>query len=402
MEASTSPTQFTSRVLLPPPVAGLRRVAFVSNSAFSLYQFRLPIIEEFLRTGYEVYCIAPVDRHADKLVSQGINFTPLALSGHGKGASEQVRSTRALISIYRELKPDFIFHYTIKPNIFGTIAARWAGIPSVAVVTGLGALVDLSTSLIDSLVKYSYGWAARRSREVWFLNDYDLGYFQGRDWLTGTRHRVLPSEGIRLSDYPARRLRERNGPLRILYAGRILRAKGLEVLAKASELLQERGVSVRIEVLGFMETDNPDAIPLPQFTSWINRGLIKYRGGSEDVPPYLERAHVVVLPSYREGMSRILLEALATARPIITTDVPGCRELTQHGLNGLIFPAGDAQALASACEHLANLDHKSLRAMGHAGRKLVEQKHSVTEVAIVYGEFLRKLSKESNRNVGTS
>lgn len=350
-----------------------RRIALVSNSSWYTYNFRLGLLRRLRDMGAEVYVISPHDHSSTKLMAEGFHFCPLPIAVYGTNPLREWRGILDLIRIYRKYRFDFVFHYTAKPNIYGALAAWWCAIPSIAVTTGLGLIRDEGKSFSRTMLLWLYRLAAVLSKQVWFLNGDDHQFFLDRKIVAPQKAFILPSEGVDISWYRPREFSpEQERPLRFLYAGRIVWSKGLKEFFEAARYFREKGASCSFHLVGFIVPDHPDAVSFDLVQQWQQQGIVRFHGETDDIRPFLAEADCVVLPSFfGEGVPRILLEAAAVAKPIITTDFVGCREVVEHGVNGLLCRPRDAQDLILAIETFLTLSPAERRQMGLEGRKKV-------------------------------
>ncbi len=370
---------------------GINRIGFVSNNCAGLYLFRRGIMHAMVDAGYDVVCIAPTDNFTPALLKEGFAIYPTNLSGYGKNMFEEYTTYTELLALYESLQLDAIFHYTIKPNIYGSYAAYKLGIPSVAIVTGLGTFPDIRNPLLKLAINKLYRGAARRSREVWFLNRHDQGYFEGQGWLEDTPTRILPSEGVDTSYYQVNPLPS-GRKLKVLFAGRLIKRKGILDFCDAAQLLQADKHHLEFNILGLLESTNPDRIGVEKLRELQQSNTINYLGETQDVRPYIADCDILVLPTmYREGMSRIILEAMSMARPVITTNATGSGELVEHMVNGFIVPKNNPAAIASAIESFLAMSVDARTRMGLAGRRIVERSYDERYVIAEYFSFLKSL-----------
>ncbi len=323
--------------------------------------------------GAEVYVISPHDHSSTKLIAEGFHFCPLPIAVYGTNPFREWRSILDLIRIYRRFRFDFIFHYTAKPNIYGALAAWLCGIPSIAITTGLGLIRDEAKGFSRALLLFLYRLAASLSKQVWFLNGDDLRFFLERRIVSPEKSFILPSEGVDITWYRPREFStEPDRPLRFLYAGRIVWSKGMKEFYEAARYFHKNGYPCSFHLVGFIVPDHPDAVSFDLVQQWQQQGIMRFHGETEDIRPFLAEADCVVLPSFfGEGVPRILLEAAAVAKPIITTDFVGCREVVEHGVNGFLCRPHDAQDLIHTIETFLTLSLSERRQMGLEGRKKV-------------------------------
>ncbi|SDV47812.1 glycosyltransferase family 4 protein [Chitinasiproducens palmae] len=342
-------------------------VCLVSNTAWSIYNYRRRLLHRLLDGGWPVVVIAPRDATFPALEALGCVCVDLPLASKGTRVKEDLRTLLALRAHYRRLRPRLIFHYTIKPNIYGTLAAALAGRPSVAVTTGLG-YVFLHRNRTAQIAKTLYRLAFRFPREVWFLNRDDHETFLREKLLAHPeRARLLDGEGIDLEHFGYSEMPSAP-PFTFVLIGRLLWDKGVGEYVEAARQLRARYPHARFQLLGPAGVDNPSAISSAQVAAWADEGVIEYLGQADDVRPAIAAAHCVVLPSYREGMPRTLLEAAAMGRPIVATDVPGCRDIVRDGVTGLLCAARDASALAAAMARLLDMTPVERTALAQRAR----------------------------------
>lgn len=353
-----------------------QRLAFVANSAWSLQQFRLDTMLFLQQHGYEVHAIAPPDGWEQVLFRHGITFHPWLLSAYGYQPCREWSSYRQLKAMYRSLRPHLIFHYTLKPNTLGGWAAHRLGIPGIAVATGIGHAALRPPGLMRGMIHHLYRQISNTHREVWVLNAPDWHYLKEHQLGDLNKVRILPGEGVHLQHYPAaayRRNRYSGAPCRFLYAGRLLRQKGIYELIGALRLLTKERKTWTCRLVGSPPLGHPDAVPLYRIEQWVREGLVTWSPEVADVRPWLQWADVVVLPSWREGLSRILLEAAASARPLLAARVPGCAELISNGRSGLLHEPRNAADLARKMRQFIRTDRTDRQAMGSAGRLWVSE-----------------------------
>jgi glycosyltransferase involved in cell wall biosynthesis len=382
--AAASVPQSTSRRL---PL----HVALVCNTAWAIYTYRRGLLRALTQAGARVTVIAPRDRTFEPLAAMGCDCVELPVASKGTNPLHDLRTLLALYRHYRALRPDVVFHYTIKPNIYGSIAAWLARTPSVAVTTGLG-YVFIQKSRAAQIAKHLYRFAFRFPREVWFLNRDDEAAFNEQSLLAHPeRARLLHGEGVDLEDFPFTPLPARE-TFAFVLIGRLLWDKGVGEYVEAARTLRARYPHARFQLLGPVGVDNPSAISRDEVAAWEREGVIEYLGETTDVRPYIADADCVVLPSYREGVPRTLMEASAMGRPIVATDVPGCREVVADGVNGLLCEARDATSLAASLARMLDLGNAERAAMAGRGRKKIEKEFDERVVVQRYRELIREIT----------
>ncbi len=384
---------------VPSPGQGVRRIVFAGNRCSTLEIFRGSIIRRLIAEGFEVHIVAPFDAVTPELMAAGARLSDLALHETGRNPLAELSLLRQLHRIYRQIKPDLVFHYTIKLNIFGTLAARRLGIPCVNMVSGLGAFPELENGLVRSVIGRGYSYAAKHSLETWFLNQHDYGFFEARGWLDKVVSRVLPGEGLDTAHYGFKALPETDR-LQVLNVGRMLGAKGVRVFAEAAKIVQQRGLPMDFALLGGIESHNPDGVTTDEIAAWIDAGSIEYLGYTRDVRGHLEQADIVVVPTYyREGMNRVIMEAMSIGRPVITTSVPGAGELIEHGQTGYIVPERNAEAIVDALQHHLQLSPAKREHMGRQARQATVTKYDVARVAEHYHDVIARVQRSKAGSV---
>jgi glycosyltransferase involved in cell wall biosynthesis len=368
-------------------------IALVSNSAWAAYNFRLDIIRFLHSRGFEVMVIAPEDEFAPLLVQEGCRYVPIRFNNRSENPLRDLGLYRQLKRIYKQYRPDLIFHYVIKPNIYGTLAASACSIKSVAVITGLGYSFARKNWLYY-IVGALYKKALRRSEEVWFLNNEDARVFIDKRIVNIEKVKVLPGEGINTTHFSTNGLLEtpRKDHFTFLMSSRLLKSKGIGLFADAIRILKKKGYQVNCELIGFFEKHHPDSVPEDQLRKWEQEGLMHYHGFSKDVRPYLQRADCFVFPSfYHEGVPRCLMEAASMQLPIITSLNRGCKEVVLNNSNGFICNQHDPFDLADKMEKMISLSGDERLKMGRNGRALVVKKFEMSRVIEEYERTLRRM-----------
>ncbi|WP_287496702.1 glycosyltransferase family 4 protein [Pandoraea sp. CB10b_02] len=369
-------------------------VLFCSNSFWSIHNFRGGPIRALLSAGYRVHVVAPDDDYAPLLRAMGCTVHVMPMASKGQNPLEDMALTWRLFRLYRRVRPVVCFHYTIKPNIYGAAAAHWAGIPSVSITTGMGT-VFINKSLITFVVRQLYRFAFRHTLENWLLNESDFRAMVDGGLIDARKARLLPGEGVNLDHFARAPWPEEDGTFRFLLIARLLRDKGVLEFVQAARKLKPSMPQVRFQLLGPADVENPTAISRKQVAAWVDEGLVEYLGVTQEVRPFIAQAHCIVLPSYREGLSRTLVEASAMGRPVLTTDVQGCREVVTEGVTGWIVPVQDAAALAARMKEVAGMPARALEAVGEAGRDKVAQNFDERRVIAEYFRILGVVNRDT-------
>ncbi len=346
--------------------------------------------------GYEVVGVAPNDKYAQCLADLGCRFIPMPMDNHGTDPGKDGVLLVNLFKLLRFERPDIFLGYTIKPNIYGSLTAHALGIPVINNIAGLG-IVFGNTGVLEKLVRLLYYMALSRSAKVFFQNKDDRKLFQDWKLVSADVTDLLPGSGIDLKKFrvlPPRTLENKNHNFRFLLIARMLWDKGVDEYVQAFKLVRERWPNIECCLLGFLDALNPSAISQSQMDDLVAQGVI-YLGTSDDVRAEIAEADCIVLPSYyREGTPRSLLEAAAMARPIITTDAVGCREVVDDGVNGYLCKVRDVGDLAEKMEMMLSLSSNERTAMGLQGRKKMEVEF---DEQLVINKYLAAINAVLNR-----
>lgn len=353
----------------------MKVIVFV-NTSWNIYNFRPGLIRALQKAGYEVHTLAPEDDYSIHLTAMGCIYHPVKMKSTGSNPFFDLDLIRRIHKLYRIIKPQIILHYTVKPNIYGTMVARWLQIPSISTVTGLGT-VFLTSGKTNRIAQYLYRRAFRYPKKIYFHNQSDLDAFRELKLLTQSNYDLIPGSGIDIVRFSPELPPPKRPPFIFLMMARLIEEKGIREYIEAAAIIRNEGLSVRCQLLGALAPDHKRSIPMEE----ISLGQIEYLGDTNDVRKYINESHAVVLPSYREGLSRSLLEAAAMAKPIIASDVPGCKEVVKDQINGLLCKPGNATDLGEKMKELQSLSTEQLEKMGNAGRSLV-LKHFAEDLVI--------------------
>ena len=365
-------------------------VVLYANSCWNLLNFRDALITGLQGAGYEIAAFAPADGHADALRRRGIAVYDIPMTRAGMDPAADARLLLRYLRTLRKIRPAVYCGFTIKPNVYGALAARIARVPAINNVTGLGTTF-LGTGLMWRFAAGLYRAAFRRSHRVFFHNAEDLQIFVDQRIIRREQGRVIPGSGVNLDEFRPDESASFDGPPRFLFIGRALRDKGIGEFVEAARDLRARVPDARFQILGNPDPANPTSVTAAEFQAWIDENLIERLGEHADVRPFIRAATAVVLPSYREGLSRALLEAAAMGKPLVGTDVAGCRELIEEGVTGALCRARDAASLAAAMERIARLPRDRLRELGRAARAKVEAEYGEQIVVDAYLEALAEI-----------
>ncbi len=360
------------------------------NAAWNIWNFRRGLVHALIADGHRITLLAPADEAVPKLKDIGVRFIHLDMNVKGLNPIDDIALLYNFNRIFQMERPDLILGYTIKNNIFGSVSAQYCKIPFIPTVTGLGTAF-LSNGALQAMVKGLYRWSFRHLSVVFFQNPEDRDMFVSLGLVECGKAHVLGGSGIDLAEFAITELPERSDVLTFLFIGRLLRDKGVMELVDAARLIKAKFPATRIQLLGPADSSNRSAISAETIQKWVNEGLVEYLGSTNDVRPYIATAHCVVLPSYREGAPRTLIEAAAMARPVIATDVPGCRSVVENGSTGFLCEARNCLSLASCMEKFMKLLPEQMAKMGKAGRKKMEREYDEVIIVRAYRDAIAAL-----------
>ncbi len=348
----------------------MSRILLFANTDWYLYNFRLSLAKELRDQGHEVILVSAPGPFQKPLEESGFSWIPFQLSRQGLNPFYELWTLVRLTRLYRKLHPDIVHHFTIKPVLYGSIAAHLLRIPGIInSITGLGHLF-IDSEPITRLVRQLASWLYRmnlRGTEVIFENPEDRRIFIEWKFIKPEQSHLILGTGVDVERF--RPTVKENNPLIVLFSSRMLVTKGVLEYVEAVRILKEKGLNARFALAGKADPGNPASIPEEQIDEWKQSHLVEWWGWQDDMPSALAKADIFCLPSYREGVPNALLEATACGLPIVTTDTPGCRDVVADGVNGLLVPVKNAQAIADALETLL-LDPQLRKKMGAAGREI--------------------------------
>ncbi|MEO5592858.1 MAG: glycosyltransferase family 4 protein [Chitinophagaceae bacterium] len=362
-----------------------QRIAFVANTSWSIYKFRLYLLQTLIEKGFDVYVLAPRDKYTAHFeYIEGISFVELKkLRSKSISLLDDLQLYRELLHHYKQLRPHLIFHYTIKANIYGSIAASRINCSAVSVITGLGYMFT-GKSIFKFAASRLYGYALKKTKEVWFLNRDDQQIFINDKLVAAEKTFLLPGEGVDTNKFYPAPYQETKNPVSFLLIARIIEHKGIYEFVQAAEMLLAKNIHAKFSLLGFFDDKSAVAISKEQLTVWEKNGSVSYLGETDYVIPYIEKNDCIVLPSYREGMPLSLLEGGSMCKALIASDVAGCREIVKDGINGFLCEQKDAVSLAAKMEQYYNLPAAAKKAMGIAARETVMQYFTNEIISNIY------------------
>lgn len=368
-----------------------KKIALVANSTWNIYNFRQNIIRKLIEEGYDITVFAPLDEYIT-YKEKYPNLKHIGLRTLDRDGINPVKDVLLILELfkkYKREKPDLIIHYTHKPNIFGSIAARLSGIKSISVVTGLG-YGFIRQGWLNSILKFLYKFTAGNKELVIFENCDDMNLFKEEEIIEKDKASFVNGCGVDTGYYLPADKPNNEKKIVFTFIGRLLKDKGVLEFANAAKHLKiEKNSKVKFVLIGDFDPENPSTIEKDSLLEWIDRGYIEYKGFIHDVRPYIAASDCIVLPSYREGLPRIIIEAMSMGKPVITSNTPGCRQTVINGMNGFLIPVQDESALKSAMQSFMELDPETRKNMGLKGRELVFKKFDSNLVADNFYELIK-------------
>lgn len=373
----------------------VRKILFVANRAEFFFSHRMPIAYAAQERGFEVHVATPKDPYVSNLKEEGLVWHELELEGKSLNPIQELRTLVHLVQLYQKVQPTLVHHIAFKGVLYGGMAARLAGVPNVVnAFTGLGHLFSSDTLKVRlvrwfvlQVSRFSFGHP--RSRTI-FQNPDNIDEFVGRGVIDSNTVRLIKGSGVDVNTFNP--MPEQEPPPIIILASRLVWDKGVAEFVEAARKLRRNGVKAQFALVGKSDPLNPNAVPERKLEKWDEEGAVEWWGFQEDMPAVFSDVHIVCLPSYyREGVPKVLIEAAACERAIVTTDMPGCREIVQDGENGLLVPPKNSDALADALRELIDSSERR-RSMGARGRQIVKDEFSIEQVVRetmkVYDELL--------------
>lgn len=375
----------------------IKKILFMVNVDWFFLSHRLQIALEAQRAGFEVHIAAGATNKFCVLDAYGFKVHQLSLVRGGLGAINAFQVAFEILRIFKKVKPDIVHLVTIKPVLIGGLIARLQRIPAlVSAVSGLGYVFTAKGRVARVrryLVGRIYSFALRHPNQtVIFQNPDDHDVLMKLTRLSANKTEMIKGSGVDLNQYSI--TPESLGVPIVLFPARLLADKGIIEFVQAATMLRSKGISARFVLAGMVDSANPTSVAQDQLDEWVAKGVVEHWGYRTDMPQVIASANVVVLPSYREGLPKVLIEAAAAGRAVVTTDVPGCRDAIEPGVTGLLVPVRDAESLALAIEQLL-VNPKQRKAMGLAGRRLAEQEFDVRAVVDKHLAIYRRLLTRS-------
>ena len=363
-----------------------KSIVICSNYAWTIYNFRLPLIRSLKAEGYEIIILTQFDGYEKYLFNEADKVLDLFISRKGINPFIDIISIFNILFRLFLIRPDFLLNFSIKPVIYGSIAAKIMRVPSASMITGLGTGFLLN-NWITGIIKVLYRISIKHSHAVIFQNQDDLQIFKDNNLVNPNNCYISPGSGIDLESFKYE-VFPHNKPEKLILIARMLKDKGIIEYIEAAEVVNKSHPDVIFQLLGPLGVENRSAISKKEMDYLTGSEYIEYLGETDNVKDFIKNSDCVILPSYREGTSRVLLEAAATGRPLIASNVTGCKEIIDHGVNGYLCKSKDSIDLAEKIMKFLNLSNEQKKEMGLNGRKKVKEEFDQEIVFKLYKRIL--------------
>lgn len=363
-----------------------RKILFLVNHDVVIYNFRKELIIELLAKGCEVYISSPHGPKIRYLEDMGCHYIETDVSRRGTSLMEDTKLYRMYLRILKEIRPDLVLTYTIKPNIYGNIACRMMKIPCISTITGLGSSL-VNEGVIKRITTTLYSIAFKKCQCVFFQNEDNAEFFYTNK-IRMLKSIVVKGSGVNVDQFSYLEYPKDENNLQILYVGRIMKDKGINELLEAIQKLKRDNTAITFNFVGFFDDDFSDIV-----TKLSNEKVINYYGQQESTKQYLKESAAVILPSYHEGMSNALLEAASSGRPVLASNISGCREIVDDMVTGILFEPRDTNSIYDALQEFISLTHAQREEMGRLGREKVLIEFNRSDVI---DEYLKEISLTLN------
>lgn len=365
------------------------KILFLVNHDVVIYNFRLELVEKLINNGFEVHISSPYGKKIKELEKIGCIFHEISIDRRGVSISKDFHHLIHYYKLFRKLQPNTVLTYTIKPNIYGGILCSVLNIPYIANITGLGSSINGSgKNIFKRLIKSLYSISLKNANQVFFQNKSNLDTFLNSN-IPIKKYGLLPGSGVSLTNFKYLQYDEKK-TIDIFYFGRLMKEKGTFELLEVAKQLKRKYSFLNFHLVGFSEDESLTEI----VKDYEDKGFVKYHGYVEDTIPLIEQASAVIQPSHHEGMSNVLLEASASGRPILASNIPGCKEIIENERTGYLFNVNDKVSLNNCIEKFMTLSYEERREMGRKGRNKIEKEFSREIVIQRYLEELELIRIE--------
>ena len=367
-----------------------KKIILVANTSWYLFNFRLNLLLHLQSLGYEVIAVAPLDAYSSRFAAQGITFKAMPMDNKGTHPVKDSLLILRFVWLFFTLKPACILSYTPKCNIYSSLAAGFLTIPIINNVSGLGTAF-IKENFVTKIVKWLYVVSLKKSAKIFFQNNDDLSLFVETGLVKAELTALLPGSGVDVQRFTPLKNASPGNKFVFLLVARMLKDKGVVEFVNATRLLKIQYPSIECQLLGFLDAKNSTAISSEEMQAWVDEGVVNYLGVSDNVLDFLRQADCVVLPSYREGTPRSLLEAASVGKPIITTDAVGCREVVDDGINGFLCEPRSTDDLKAKMEQMLLLPEAERLQMGLKGREKMLNQFDEKIVIDIYVKAIEEL-----------
>ncbi|WP_322789592.1 glycosyltransferase family 4 protein [Paenisporosarcina antarctica] len=356
----------------------------LTNSIKGLYSFRRELIEELIIQKYEVVIAAPEDNKMSYFTQMGCSIVKTSINSRGTNPITDLKLFISYFNLVKNLKPNVVLTYTIKPNVYGGLACRLLRVFYIANITGLGTSIE-SRGLIQKISLFLYRTGLKKAKCIFFQNEPNKLFFNNNN-IVKSKSRLVPGSGVNLTQHSFEEYPEDDRLIKFLFIGRIMKDKGIDELIEAANRVKEKYPNVQFDIVGDREEDYTQLLK-----ELDNNKIIKYHGRQNDVHTFIKKSHATINPSYHEGMSNVLLESAATGRPVLASNIPGCRETFDEETSGFGFEAKNADSLVEAIIKFIELPYDKKKSMGFAGRRKMEKEYNRKIVINAYIDEINNL-----------
>lgn len=366
------------------------KTLIITNLFDGLYKFRRELVEKLAEES-ELVCVLPDDPKKDWFRKINAKYIEIVMDRRGMNPLSDYKLFRTYREILRQEKPNVVLTYTIKPNIYGGIAAAREEIPYIANITGLGTGI-LQKNLLSKAISFLYKKALKKATCTFFQNKENMKFFLERKMVSG-KYRLIPGSGVNINEHRFEEYPQDERVTKFLFVGRVMKEKGIDEFLSAAERVKAIYPDTQFDIVGPYEENEYEDVIL----KYQDRGIVKFYGSQFDVHSFIKNSHATVNPSYHEGMSNVLLESASTGRPVIASNIPGCRETFEDGVSGLAFEPRNAEDLTDKLIKFIELPYEKKKALGIAGRRKVEKEFDRNIVIDAYMEEINKIRSAIER-----
>lgn len=365
------------------------KILLLANFGMGLYNFRKELLEELIKQNYEVFISLPNDEYVPKLKNLGCHYVETELERRGTNPLKDSKLFFHYIKIIKQLKPDIVLTYTIKPNVYGGLACRVTNTPYLTNITGLGTSLE-NKSMIQKITMSLYKIGLKKASCLFFQNDTNLKFFMDNQ-IAKNKTRLVPGSGVNIQHHSYEKYPEDDQKIRFLFIGRMMKAKGIEELLQAASIIKNKYPNTQFDLVGGCEEDYQQKLADLQSSE-----VITYHGQQEDIQTFIKKSHATILPSHHEGTANVLLESASAGRPVLASRVPGCKETLDEGISGLGFEVKNVDSLVGTIEKFINMPYEQKREMGIAGREKMEREYDRQIVVNAYLDEINKVVRRGN------